>query len=103
MQDDSSVQLALMVELLRGKPPAQLQLINKDSVREYHYQRARRGVAADSARPDCNHHLHQPEGILAARQRYWCAPGHGFIPMRVQQKKGEDVEWSMQIESLKRE
>lgn len=103
VQDDSSIQLALMVALLRGRPPAQLQLIDKDSVREYHYQRAREESLQTP--------LGQIATIVYTSQKaysprvnsYWCAPAHGFIPMRVQQKKGEDVEWTMQIESLKRE
>ena len=33
---------------------------------------------------------------------YWCAPDRGYIPLRVQQKRGGDVEWTMQIERLER-
>jgi hypothetical protein len=35
--------------------------------------------------------------------RFWCAPGRGYIPLRVEQKRGDDIEWSMEIRSLKRE
>src|SRR5262249_33240140 len=35
VQDDGSVQLALMVELLAGRTPPTVQLIDKNSVREY--------------------------------------------------------------------
>jgi len=34
--------------------------------------------------------------------RFWCAPDRGYIPMKVQQKKGDDVQWTLEIESLKR-
>jgi hypothetical protein len=35
--------------------------------------------------------------------RYWCAPARGFVPLRAQQKKGDDVEWTMEIQSLTRD
>lgn len=103
VQDDSSIQLALMVALLRGKTPERLELLDKNSVREYRYQRAR------------SEELHTPMGQVATVvytsqkaysprvNSYWCAPERGYIPMRVQQKKGDEVEWTMEIESLKRE
>lgn len=103
VQDDSSIQLALMVALLRGKVPERLELIDKNSVREYHYQRAR------------EERLKTPLGEIATVvytsqkansprvNSYWCAPERGYIPVRVQQTKGDEVEWTMEIESLERE
>jgi hypothetical protein len=35
--------------------------------------------------------------------RFWCAPSRGYIPMRVEQKKGDDVQWTMQVQSVKRD
>src|SRR5262249_41188721 len=37
IQDDLSVQIALMVELLAGRAPAEFQMIDKNTVREYRY------------------------------------------------------------------
>jgi len=34
---------------------------------------------------------------------FWCAPDRGYIPMKVQQKKGEDVQWTLEIQSLTRQ
>ncbi len=42
VQDDSSIQIALMVALLRGQTPDRFDLIDKDAVREYHHARAGR-------------------------------------------------------------
>ncbi len=39
IQDDLSVQIALMVELLRGHTPEKFALLSGNSVREYRYQR----------------------------------------------------------------
>ena len=103
VQDDASVQVAMMVELLRGRTPERFSLLNKDSVREYRY--ARDGEAT----------LHTPMGDVATViyrserdnsprvTRFWCAPERGYIPMRVEQTRGKDVEWTMEIRSVKRE
>ena len=37
VQDEASVQLALMVALLAGQPPSTCQLIDKNAVREYQF------------------------------------------------------------------
>jgi hypothetical protein len=35
--------------------------------------------------------------------RFWCAPSLGYIPVRVEQTKGNDVQWTMQAQSIKRD
>jgi hypothetical protein len=103
VQDDASVQVALMVELLRGRTPEHFLLLNKNAVREYRY--VREGEAT----------LQTPPGKIATviyrseREgsprvtRFWCAPGRGYVPMRVEQKRGDEIEWTMEIRSLSRE
>jgi len=103
VQDDASVQVALMVELLRGHTPEHFSLLNKDAVRDYRY--VREGEAT----------VQTPFGKVATiiyrseREnsprvtRFWCAPWRGYVPLRVQQKRGDDIEWTMEIQSLTRE
>jgi len=103
VQDDSSIQIALMAALLHGRTPDHFTVLDKNAVRAYQYRRE--GEAT----------LHTPLGDVAtviyssARansprvNRYWCAPSRGFIPLRVQQKRGDEVEWTMDIESLTRD
>ncbi|HEY8053166.1 MAG TPA: DUF3108 domain-containing protein [Steroidobacteraceae bacterium] len=103
VQDDASAQVAMMVELLRGHTPDRFQLLNKNAVREYRY--TREGEAT----------LQTPLGSIATViykseragsprvTRFWCAADRGYIPMRVEQTRGRDVEWTMEIRSLKRE
>jgi Protein of unknown function (DUF3108) len=103
VQDDASVQVAMMVELLRGRTPDRFSLLNKNAVREYRYIREREAT------------LQTPLGSIATViykserdgsprvTRFWCAPDRGYIPMRVEQTRGKDVEWTMEIRSLKRE
>ena len=103
VQDDASVQVALMVELLRGQTPEHFSLLNKNAVREYRY--VREGEAT----------VQTPFGKIASiiyrseREgsprvtRFWCAPWRGYVPMRVEQKRGDEIEWTMEIRSLSRE
>jgi hypothetical protein len=103
VQDDSSVQVAMMVELLAGGTPESFSLIDKNDVREYRY--AREGeetlktplgdVATVVYRSQRTGSLHV--------NRYWCAPQRGYVPIRVQQKRADEVQWTMEIESLRRE
>jgi hypothetical protein len=103
IQDDLSVQIALMVELLRGHTPDKFSLLSGNSVREYRYTR------------DGEETLTTPAGkvhtvIFRSEKQYsprvtsfWCAPSLGYIPLRVQQKRKDDIEWTMQVQSVKRE
>jgi Protein of unknown function (DUF3108) len=103
VQDDASVQVAMMVELLRGRTPDRFALLNKNAVRQYRY--VREGEAT----------LQTPLGSIATIiyrserdgsprvTRFWCAPDRGYIPLKVEQTRGKDVEWTMEIRSLKRE
>jgi hypothetical protein len=103
VQDDGSVQLALMVELLAGRTPPTVQLIDKNSVREYEFRRD--GEATIKTPLGEVHTL-----VFKSQKKYspritlfWCAPDRGYIPMKVQQKKDDDVQWTLEIQSLKRE
>jgi hypothetical protein len=92
----------MMVELLRGRTPDRFSLLDGASVREYRYVR------------EGEETLQTPLGSLATivyrsqkegsprATRFWCAPSRGFIPVRVEQKRKDEVEWTMQIESLQR-
>ena len=103
IQDDLSVQIALMVELLRGHTPEKFSLLSGNAVREYRYSR----VGEES--------LVTPVGTIqtivyrSEKQysprvtRFWCAPSLGYIPLRVQQTRNDDVEWTLQVQSVKRE
>jgi hypothetical protein len=102
VQDDGSVQLALMVELLAGRTPQSFQLIDKNSVREYKF--AREGEATvKTPMGDVATIVYRAQKTYSPRiTRFWCAPDRGYIPMKVEQKKGEDVQWTLQIQGLTR-
>jgi hypothetical protein len=102
VEDDLSVQVELIDALLHGKTPDTLWLIDKNSVREYHYRR------------EGDETLETPLGRIATTiyssqhtgspriTRFWCAPSLGYLPMKVEQKRIDSVEWTMEIRSLNR-
>jgi len=100
MQDDLSIQIELMVDLLRGHPPDKLQLIDKNQVREYQY--SREGEAKlHTAVGDVDTIIYKAQKAGSPRvTRFWCAPARSYVPMRVEQRRGDEVQWTMQIETL---
>ncbi len=104
IQDDLSVQIALMVELLRGHTPEKFSLLSGSSVREYRYSREGEETLTTPL-GTVQTIVYRSEKQYSPRvTRFWCAPSLGYIPLRVEQKKGkDDVEWTMQIQKVKRE
>ena len=103
VQDDSSVQVAMMVELLRGRTPERFALLDKNSVRQYRYQREGEETLKTPL-GDVATVIYSSQRANSPRvNRYWCAPDRGYIPLRVEQKRGDDVQWTMEIQSLRRE
>jgi len=102
VQDDASVELALTVELLAGRTPKSFRIIDRDTTREYQF--ARDGEAT----------LQTPLGAIPTVvyrsqksgspriTRFWCAPDRGYIPIKVEQTRGAQVQWTMEIDSLTR-
>jgi len=102
IQDDSSIQIALMVELLAGREPQKFQMVDKNTVREYGYHREREEpIDTDVGKTNTIVFGAQKTGSPRVT-RFWCAPSRGFIPMRVEQKKDDEVQWTMQVQSVTR-
>lgn len=102
-QDDSSVQIALMVELLAGREPQKFQMVDKNTVREYGYHRERQ-ESIDTPVGQVDTIVYGARKTGSPRvTRFWCAPSRGYIPMRIEQKKDDDVQWTMQLQSVTRE
>ncbi len=100
VQDDQSVQVALIYALLGGHTPSGIALFDKDGIRDYDYAR----VGEET--------LHTPMGDVATvvyeshkaysprRTRFWCAPQYDYVPMRAEQKRDSEVQWTMEIRSV---
>jgi len=101
VQDDLSIQIALLYALRQGRVPSGLSMIDKNSIRDYSYRQE--GMATITTRLGsidtviyASHHEHSPRTT-----RFWCAPSKGYVPLRVEQKRLDEVEWTMDIETLK--
>jgi hypothetical protein len=103
VQDDGSVQLALMAELIAGHTPAGLKLIDKNSVRDYTFTREGQATLATAMGAVATVIYRAQKAYSPRVTRFWCAPEKGYIPMKVEQTKGDDVQWTLQIQSLKRD
>jgi hypothetical protein len=103
LQDDLSIQIALMVDLLKGTVPEKLLLLDKNRTREYEYSRDGEETLSTAVGSI-------PTVIYRSRKagspritRFWCAPSKGFIPLKVEQRRKGDVEWTLQVLSVRRD
>jgi hypothetical protein len=102
VQDDASVQVAMMVELLGGRTPDHFSLLNKDKLRVYHYKREGEATVKTPF-GDVATVIYSSQADYSPRTtRFWCAPERGYVPMRVEQKKDNEVQWTMEIRSFTR-
>jgi len=100
VQDDVSIQIAVLLALRRGRVPENLSLIDKNSIRDYTYRReGEETLETRLGRIEtvifASHHEGSPRTT-----RFWFAPARGWLPVRVQQKRLDSVEWTMEVESL---
>ena len=102
VQDDGSVQLALMVELLHGHTPSSFHMIDKNGTREYQFARDGEAILETPMGPIATVIYRSQKSGSPRITRFWCARERGYVPMKVEQTKGDDVQWTMQIESLTR-
>ncbi len=101
-QDDLSVQIALMYELLAGRAPEGFRVFDEKGVREYRY--VHEGSATlDTPLGKVATEVYRSQRDRSPRAtRFWCAPGFGYLPMRVEQRRKGEVEWTMEIRRLSR-
>lgn len=102
VQDDLSIQIAMINQLVLRQTPEVLREIDKNGIRDYLYkQTGTETLTTAIGRIDTVVYSTQHPGSPRVT-RYWCAPSQGFIPVKVQQTVRDSVEWTMTIESLKR-
>ena len=101
-QDPGSVQIALMLGFLAGKPPASFWMLNTDVINQFEF--VRQGEAT----------LRTPLGELhtllytshhqgARRTTYmWLAPSLDYLPARLEQHRGDEVLFALNILAFKK-
>ena len=102
VEDDLSVQIAMLVQMLHGHTPDNLAMVDKNEVREYHYGREREETI-DTALGRLQTVVYTSQRTGSPRiTRFWCPPDQGFVPVRVEQRRQNEVEWRMDIDRLTR-
>ncbi len=101
-QDDMSIQIALITAMARGQDSGTFHTYGDRGLREYRYhadgeELLRTAIGEVPTRIFVTERSGSPRTT-----RYWCAPSLGYLPLRVQQKRLNDVEWSLEVRSLKR-
>jgi len=102
-QDDGSVQLALIVELLAGRTPSSFRMIDRNGTREYQFARDGEATLETPLGPIATVIYRAQKAGSPRITRFWCARERGYVPIKVEQTKGDDVQWTMQLESLTRQ
>lgn len=101
-QDDASVQLALTVALLAGRTPSSFRIIDGNGTRQYQFARDGEATLQTPMGPVATVIYRSQKAHSPRITRFWCAPDRGYIPIKVEQTRGDEVQWTLQIESLTR-
>jgi len=100
--DTLSVQVALMNELLRGRTPARFVLLDKDRIKDYVYSaEGHERLKTDIGEYDTMIYRSARPGSDNGTW-FWCAPELGYLPLKVERRDGDDVQWSMRLRSVQR-
>lgn len=102
MQDRMSMQVSVMAELMRGKEPGTIVMLNDDNVRHYSYTRT--GAAAlDTALGRIDTLIYESTRPNSNRlSRMWHAPSLDYLPVRMEQVRKGKVETVMTLVSVER-
>ena len=102
-QDPGSVQIALMMAFLAGKPPPSFWMLNTDVINQFEF--VRRGEATlDTPLGKLQTVLYTSHHAKARRTTYmWLAPSLDYLPARLEQRRGNDVLFSLNILSYRKE
>ena len=102
-QDDLSVQISLMSDLIAGRTPESFRLIDKNATFEYRYTLEGTATLATAIGREKTVIYRSQKNGSERTTRFWCAPSHGYIPLLIESSKGADKLWAMQIQSLQRQ
>lgn len=102
VQDDLSVMISLLHSLEQGAVPQGISLFDKGGIRDYDYSREGEDTVATPFGQVAAEIYRSQKKLSPRRNLYWLAPAYGDVPVRAEQRRGEDLEWRMEIEQLDR-
>jgi hypothetical protein len=100
--DTTSVQVALMQDLLSGRMPTRFVLVDETRIKDYLYSVEGSERIESVVGP-------QRADIFSSRRPgskkanfYWCAPDLGYLPLKMERRNGRNVELTMTLTALER-
>jgi len=104
VQDDLSIQIALLNALLRERLPAGFRLVDRNLLKEYQYTAEGR-VTLDTALGALDAVVFRSRKLGAHSSTvFWCAPSLGYLPVKVERHDGADkIDWALTIRSARRD
>ncbi len=101
VQDPMSMQIAVMQALILGQAPSRYTLVDKQEVKTYEYQAWGRESIATALGPI--------ETVIWSSARVgsnrvtkvWYAAQMGYVPVRAERRRGDKLEWTMDLKTLK--
>ncbi|HKC15876.1 MAG TPA: DUF3108 domain-containing protein [Steroidobacteraceae bacterium] len=103
VQDDLSAQVALIQALNTGQAPSNLLVFDKSGIRDYSYTRVGEEKLSTPLGEVATIIYRSQRANAPRSTRYWCAPALGYIPVRVEQRRLDKVEWTMNLRNLHRD
>jgi hypothetical protein len=99
-QDEMSVQVALIYELLRGRTPEHFLMLDKHAVRQYVYARDHQETLDTSFGRVVTTLFNATKQYSKRITKFWCDPTRGYLPVRVQQVNEGNIEWSLTMQTI---
>jgi hypothetical protein len=103
VQDDLSVMVSLLYTLGRGAPPAGMSLFDKNGIRDYAYTHAGTATLATPVGELATEIYRSQRSGSPRHNVYWCATQYGDVPVRAEQRRGDDLEWRMELLAIERD
>jgi hypothetical protein len=97
--DTMSVQIALMHELLTGNTPKHFMLVDKDRIKEYNYTAIGQEMLGTPMGEYSTVIYRSSRPGSSTGTYFWCAPALGYLPLKVERRDGNKVQWSMSLQT----
>jgi Protein of unknown function (DUF3108) len=103
VQDDLSVQVALINALANGQVPSGISLFDPNGIRDYDYSEVGTETLQTPAGEFATVIYRSHKQNSPRSTRFWCAPALGYIPVRAEQQYKGKVEWTMKLLTVHRD
>jgi hypothetical protein len=101
LQDSLSIQVALMNALIAGRAPTRFQMLDRDRIKEYLYTREGEATVQTPLGPKKTVLYRSARPGATRGTWFWCAPELNYLPVKVERRNGNKVEWSMALLTAK--